>query len=107
MEPLLISTVFGLGLLFVFDGLARPDAKIDPLARLKRMGPVGAAGAAGGTVALLATGWPVAVIGGAALGAVVPQTLRKSREDRIRLARREAIAEVSGRLRDAIRSGIG
>lgn len=107
MAPLLIATVFGLGLLFVFDGLARPGAKVDPLAHLKRLGPASAAGAAGAAIALMATGWPVAVAGGAALGAVAPQTLRRSKVDRTRLARREAIADISGRLRDAIRSGIG
>jgi len=58
-------------------------------------------------VAYIATAWPIAVIAGGAVGAAVPQMLMRSRDERARLERREAIAELSARLRDAIRSGIG
>jgi Flp pilus assembly protein TadB len=107
MTPLLVSTVFALGLLLLYDGLVRPEARPDPMARLRRLGPMGAGGAAGAAVALVATGWPVAVIGGAAIGASVPRMLLRSREEKAKLARREALAEICARLRDAIRSGIG
>lgn len=107
MTPLLVSAVFALGLLLVYDGLVRPDRRLDPLARLRRIGPAGAGGLAGATVALVATGWPVAVAAGAAVGGSVPGMLVRSREEKLRLARREAIAEICARLRDAIRSGIG
>lgn len=107
MTPLLVSAVFALGLVLVYDGLLRPDARVNPLARIPRIGPAGAGGLAGAAVALVATGWPVAVAAGAAVGASVPRMLLRSREEKTRLARREAIAEVCARLRDAIRSGIG
>lgn len=107
MTPLLVGTVFGFGLLLVFDGLVRPHVRLDPLQHLRRIGPAGAGGIAGGIVALAATGWPIAGAAGAALGASIPGTLARSREEKMRLARREALAEVCGRLRDAIRSGIG
>lgn len=107
MEPLLVATAFGLGILLVFDALVRPGVRINPLARAKRLGPSGLAAIAGAFVALVATGWPVAVVAGAAIGAAAPHALRRSREDRLRLARREAVADVAGRLRDSIRSGIG
>jgi Flp pilus assembly protein TadB len=107
MDGLLVATVFGLGVVFVFDALVRPDVRVDPPGRLKRIGPVGASAVLTGLAAGLATAWPVAMIAGAAVGASVPGTLRRSREEKIGLARREAIAEVASRLRDAIRSGIG
>jgi len=104
---LLVSAVFALGLALVYDGLVRPNTRPDPLARIRRIGPAGAGGLAGAAVALVATGWPVAVVAGAAVGAGVPRMLLRAREERLRFARREAIAEVCARLRDAIRSGIG
>jgi len=107
MTALLVATVFGLGLLLVFDALVRPGIRIDPLRRLRQLGPAGLGGISGCFVALIATGWPVAAIGGAFLGATVPRVVTGSREERVRLAKREAIAEVAARLRDAIRSGIG
>lgn len=107
MTGLVVATVFGLGLLLVFDGLARPDVRIDPLRRVKEMGPTGLGGIGGGLVALFATGWPVAAIAGVLVGSSVPRVLTGTRDERVRLAKREAIAEVAARLRDAIRSGIG
>ncbi len=107
MEALLVSSMFGLGLLCVFDALVRSDARADPTAWLRRAGPRSLAGAVGTAVGYAGTGWPIAALAGGAVGAAVPGMLRRSREERARLARREAIAEVSSRLRDAIRSGIG
>lgn len=107
MDALLVSTVFGLGLLFVFDALVRPDGQAHPASWLRRAGPGTAAAAVGAVVAYAVTGWPMAAIAGAAVGAAVPGMLLRSRDERARLERREAIAELSGRLRDAIRSGIG
>jgi len=107
MDALLVATVFGLGVVFLFDALVRPNIQVDPLARLKRVGPAGACAVIASLVAGVATTWPVAMIASAALGASLPGTLRRSRVERVSLARREAIAEVASRLRDAIRSGIG
>jgi tight adherence protein B len=107
VDALLVSTLFGLGLLFVFDGLVRPHARIDASRRLRTLGPRSVAGAVGVALGYIATGWPIAAIAAGLVAAAVPEMIRRSREERARLERREAIAEVSSRLRDAIRSGIG
>lgn len=107
MEALLVATAFGFGLLLVFDALVRPEAKPHPLPRIRALGPAVAAGAGVALIAVAATGWPIAAVAGAVIGAAAPDALRRSREERTRLARREAIADVSSRLRDAIRSGVG
>jgi tight adherence protein B len=107
MEALLVSAVFGLGLLFVYDALVRPGTRSGVGSRLKALGPPVITGAAGAAAAFAATGWPVAALAGGILGGAVPGALRMSREEQARLERREAVAEVSSRLRDAIRSGIG
>lgn len=107
MDAVLVSAVLGLGLLFVFDGLVRPREGGDFGAWLRRIGPRAAAAAAGAGAAYLGSGWPAAALAGGLVGWSVPGALRRSREERARLARREAVAEVSSRLRDAIRSGIG
>jgi tight adherence protein B len=107
MEALIVSTAFGLGLLFVYDALVRPGASGTVVSRLKALGPRALMGAVGAGVAFVATGWSVAALAGGIMGAAVPGALRRSREERARLDRREAVADVSSRLRDAIRSGIG
>ncbi len=107
MDALLVSTVFGLGLLFVFDALVRPEMRSDPAALLRRAGPRTLAGAMGAMAGYIATGWPIAALACGAVAAAVPGMLRRARDERASLERREAIAEVSSRLRDAIRSGIG
>ena len=107
MDALLVSTLFGLGLLFVFDGLVRPHLTTGATRRLRTLGPRSLAGAVGVALGYLVTGWPIAALAAGVVAAAVPEMIRRSREDRARLERREAIAEVSSRLRDAIRSGIG
>lgn len=107
MEALLVGVVFGFGILLVFDSLTRPDAKPDISRLIGRLGPQGAMAIAGGVLALVATGWPVAVLAGAFLGAALPRFLASSRKDQQRLRRMEAIAEVGARLRDSIRAGMG
>ena len=107
MEALLVGVVFGVGILLVFDALTRPDAKPDIARLIGRLGPGGAGAIAGGVVALLATGWPVAVLAGGFLGAALPRLLASSRKEQQRLSRMEAIAEVAARLRDSIRAGMG
>jgi len=107
MDALLVSTVFGLGLLFLFDGLVRPHVRIGATGWVKRLGPRSVAAAVGAVVGYMATGWPIAALAGGLVAAAVPEILRRTRQERTRLERREAIAEVASRLRDAIRSGIG
>ena len=107
MDALLVSTVFGLGLLFLFDGLVRPNVRIGAIGWFRRLGPRSVAAAVGAMVGFIATGWPIAALAGGLVAAAVPEILRRTREERTRLERREAIAEISSRLRDAIRSGIG
>ena len=107
MDALLVSTVFGLGLLFVFDALVRPGVRAHPGAWLRRTGPRSLAAAIGAAMGYVGTGWPIAALACGAVAAAVPGLLRRSRDERACLERREAIAEVSSRLRDAIRSGIG
>ena len=107
MDAVLVSTVFGLGLVFVFDALVRPGVKADPTVWLRRAGSRSLAVAIGAAVGYWATGWPIAALAGGGVAAAAPGMIRRSREERALLERREAIAEVSSRLRDAIRSGIG
>ena len=107
MDALMVASVFGFGLLFIFDALVRPDVRLDPMRRLRSTGPAGVGGAVGAALALVATGWPVAIVGGAVVGATLPRSLTRARDEKARLARREAIADVAARLRDSIRSGIG
>ena len=107
MDALLIASAFALGLLFVYDAFVRPEIMIEPLRRVRELGPSSLAAIAGAIVALIATGWPVAVVAGGFVGAAVPRSLIGAREERARAVRREAIADLCARLRDSIRSGIG
>ncbi len=107
MDALLVATVFGLGLLFVFDALVRPEGRSTPTALLRKAGPRALSGAIGAAAGYIGTGWPIAALACGVVAVAVPGMLRRTRDERARLERREAIAEVSSRLRDAIRSGIG
>ena len=107
MDALLASTLFGLGLLFVFDALVRPHARPNLVGALRRTTPRAMGVAAGAAVAFAATGWPAAALASGILGFLLPASVLRAREERTRLERREAVAETSTRLRDAIRSGMG
>jgi tight adherence protein B len=107
VDALLVATLFGLGLLFLFDALVRPQARPNVVGALRRTTPRAIGAAAGAAVSLAATGWLAAGLAGGILGAALPTSFLRTREERTRLERREAIAETSSRLRDAIRSGMG
>ena len=107
MDALVVSTIFGLGALLLFDALVRPEVRLHPFARVRHSGPAAAAAFGGGLVALVATSWPTAVIAAAIFGARLPRALHRMRKERYVLARREAIAEVCSRLRDSMHSGLG
>ena len=107
MDAILVSAAFGLGLLLVFEGLVRPRDAGSLTDRIRTLGPSVAAAAVGASIAFVATGWPVAALAGGVVAWTIPGVLARSRGERAVLERREAIAEVSARLRDAIRSGIG
>lgn len=107
MDGLLIGVAFGLGVLLVFDALTRPAAKPDPVKWAAKLGPKGlAAGLCAATVMAI-TQWPVAALAGGILGARLPSMLHNARVERLRVERIEAIAELSARLRDSLRAGIG
>lgn len=107
MEALVAGVVFGLGLLLVFDALTRPEASLDIRRFAKRLGPRGAAGLGGATAGLLLTGWPVAAIAGASLGAAAPGLVERARTEREWVRRIEALTDLAARVRDALRAGIG
>jgi tight adherence protein B len=106
-ESLALGLIFGFGVLLVYDGLVRPDARVEPRRWLKALGPRGAGAIGGAAAGFLLTGWMAAAITGAALGSAVPSLISRSRQSRERLSRIEAIAEVAARIRDSMRSGIG
>lgn len=101
----LVSLAFGLGVLFVFDGLTR--TRTEKSQRRWRLGPSVFGAFGGAAVATLATGWVAAGIVGLIIGALVPRMLQGRRSDKTRAAHQEALAEVAARLRDAVRAGLG
>lgn len=107
MEALLLGVALGMGTLLVFDGITRPGARLPIGKWIARVGPRGAAAMGGGAVAFLLTGWPIAAVAGAILGGISPGALARLGNEKDRLKRMEAIAEVAARIRDALRSGIG
>jgi Flp pilus assembly protein TadB len=107
VDGLLVGAALGLGVLLVFDALTRPDAKPDPAKWAAKLGPKGLAAAVCAGTVLAVTQWPVAVLAGGILGARLPSMLRNARLERLRVERIEAIAELSARLRDSLRAGIG
>lgn len=107
MEGLLTGTVLGLGVLLVYDWATRPAEEIDLKKIWARVGPKTAGALAGGLVGFALTGWPVAAVAGAVIGALAPEAIMRSRADKERVQGLEGLAFVSARLRDAIRSGIG
>lgn len=108
MSPaiLLVSLALGFGVLLMFDGLTRKRDDI-VMRRRRRLGPAVIGAMVGFLIALASTGWGAAAVAGALIGALTPKAMRRRRIERLRAARREALAEVSGRLRDAVRAGLG
>jgi tight adherence protein B len=107
MTGILVGVTLGLGILLVFDGLTRPVNKPDLREVARKLGARGAGGLAGAVVGYATTGWMIAGVAGAILGTTLPNLIIKSRTERDRLQKLEALAFVSARLRDSIRSGIG
>jgi Flp pilus assembly protein TadB len=102
----LVSLAFGLGVLLLFDGFTRERYETAPRRHI-RITPPALGAVIGGMIALVATGWGAAALTGAVVGGITPRAVRRRRTGRLRAARREALAEVSGRLRDAVRAGLG
>lgn len=102
----MVSLAFGFGVLLFYDGLTRERDDTKPR-RHKRLAPSALGATSGGVIALLATGWGAAALAGGIIGGLAPRAIKRRRTDRLRAARREALAEVSGRLRDAVRAGLG
>lgn len=107
MTGLVFGAVLGMGALLIFDRFARPEGSFNAGRWARRLGPRGVGAATGAVVGYALTGWETAAVAGGVLGAVIPVALLRTRSERDRLRRMEAIAEVSGRIRDALRSGIG
>lgn len=107
MEALLLGAILGFGTLLIFDAIVRPEARPSPLRLAARLGPKGAAAFAGAAIAFGLTGWTAAGAAGAVVGWITPIAVKRVRGERDRLARTEAIAELAGRIRDSLRSGIG
>jgi tight adherence protein B len=102
----LISLTFGIGVLLLFDGLTREREEPVPRRKMRIAPPIfGAISGAG--FALVATRWGAAALAGAVIGALVPRAIASRNRERLRAARREALSEVAGRLRDSVRAGLG
>lgn len=100
-----LALAFGLGLFLVFQGLTATEPA--SFSRLRKLGPRSAAALGGAAVAYVATGWPAVAAAGAILGGLAPAAIRARQSERLRNARREALAELAARLRDAVRAGLG
>jgi tight adherence protein B len=107
MTGLVFGAILGMGALLIFDRFSRPEREFNWRRWAARLGPRGLGAAAGAVVAYALTGWETAAFAGGVLGAVIPVALVRARSERDRLRRMEAVAEVSARIRDALRSGIG
>jgi tight adherence protein B len=102
----IVSLAFGFGVLLVFDGLTRDREESEARGKIRVAPPVFGA-VTGALIGVLATGWGAAAVAGALIGGILPRTIRAKRQERLQAARREALAEVAGRLRDAVRAGLG
>src|SRR5688572_18509842 len=107
MSGILAAALFACGVGLLYDIAVRPDARSKPVRALRGYGMALCAGTAlaGGAYAL--TGWPVAVVLAGIVGALVPGAVATARAERVRIGRREAIAEIAARLRDEVRAGMG
>lgn len=102
----LVSLAFGIGVLLIFDGLTRERDESAPR-RKTRLAPPLLGAISGAAVALIATRWGAAALAGAVIGGLVPRAIAARNKEKVRAARREALAEVAGRLRDSVRAGLG
>lgn len=103
---LFLGAVFGLGLATVVVGLrAGSDSVIAP--QWRWIGSRAGLAVLGGTVALVATGWPVAAVGGAALAAMVPGLVAGRAAGRQRVETTLAVAAWTEMLRDTRGVGVG
>ncbi|MGH2669923.1 MAG: type II secretion system F family protein [bacterium] len=113
MTGAFLGGLFGFGLLLFLDGLFTPRRPAPRRIGRPPLGEAGielgvglAAGLLGAALALLATGWWAAAVVAGLLAALVPGSVRRSIKERDRQARREALAQVARRLRDATQAGL-
>lgn len=116
----LLGAAFGLGILLIFDSFIRP-APVKTEAQLRfsqrprfgldrlvgRLGWGVASAAFAGVLAMVLTGWIALALVAAALAAAAPGMIERAQRQRAQIARREALAQVAGRLRDGVRGARG
>jgi tight adherence protein B len=119
MTAVVLAACFGLGVLLIFDALTRPAAPRPPRPRSARRARYGLDRLAGrlgwgGTAAIVAfalavvlTRWIALALVAAALGAAGPGMIERAQRHRAQIVRREALAQVAGRIRDALRGASG
>lgn len=114
MSGYLAGAAIAFGVLVVVDSLVRPGQappRTPWAARLiegleagaSRASWAGGAAVLAASIALAATGWVSLALVAGICGAMAPRAIARGRQERRRLARREALAQVAARLRDAIR----
>jgi len=107
LVALLLGAGFGAGVGLLIAGLlGRPllprPAELSVLLSPRLVLPAGL-----GLVAFLATGWPVALLGGAGLGALLPSLFGSSAAHRAQVERALAVASWTEMLRDTRVVGVG
>lgn len=107
MAGILAAALFACAVGLIYDLAVRPDARTRPTKALRRYVAPACAGCALAAGAYALTGWPVVVGVGAILGALAPGAVAAARAEKVRIARREAIAGVAARVRDEVRAGMG
>ena len=116
----LLGAAFGLGILLIFDSFIRPaPARTAAEVRLRqrprfgldrlvgRLGWGAVAAVVAGVLTMALTGWIALAIVAAVLAAAAPGMIERAQRQRAQIARREALAQVAGRLRDAVRGARG
>jgi Flp pilus assembly protein TadB len=101
IQALFFGALAGLGIAVIVAGWR--GAVIEPGVPSGRV----AAAATAGLLAYLITGWPVALIGGAAVGWYGPSWRARRRERRRQLERTRAVASLAEMLRDTAAAGLG
>lgn len=110
----LAGAAFAFGVVLMIDGMTRRVRPVRPRGRRPAdllasastrvlWGTVGAA--AGATAALVLTHWVSLALVAGVIGALAPGALVRAQAAKRRLARQEALAQVTDRLRNAVRSG--